>query len=76
MAGKREPKQTAKRYRLVQDDDSHWYAIPADSAAAFETWVTAMESDGPYQGEDFDSYRLGSHPSAYTFERWMRDAKS
>lgn len=59
------------RFRLVQDDSSHWYAIPADKSIAFDAWVLALSDEGenyvPYEGEEFDEYRLNMHPRSYSF---------
>ena len=27
------------RFRFVQDDSAHWYAIPADKQISFDAWV-------------------------------------
>ena len=65
------------RFRLVQDDSGHWYAIPADKQNAFEAWVVYMADEGevyvPYEGEEFDEYRLDMHPSSYTFSNLKED---
>lgn len=59
------------RFRFVQDDSAHWYAIPADKQISFDAWVLYMADEGepyvPYEGEEFDSFRLSMHPSSYTF---------
>ena len=56
------------RFRLVQDDSSHWYAIPAGLWAMFAMWERSFEDGAEeYTGTDFNQYRLGSHPSQYTF---------
>lgn len=52
------------RLRLVQDDSSHWYAIPADKREEFETWAHIWSG---YEGEDFEQYRLNMYISNYTF---------
>lgn len=60
----------AQRLCFVQDDDGHWYMIPASKREAFETWVESNDPDydGYYQGEDFDRYILGGGIANYTFE--------
>ena len=59
------------RFRFAEDDSSHWYAIPADMCNAFNAWVVYMSDEGevyvPWEGEDFDQYRLNTHLSNYTF---------
>lgn len=29
-----------KPYRLIQDDDAHWYLIPQDLRGEFESWLS------------------------------------
>lgn len=48
----------------MQDDSSHWYAIPADKREEFETWAHIWSG---YEGEDFEQYRLNMYISNYTF---------
>lgn len=59
------------RFQFVQDDSCHWYAIPAGKRAAFDAWVLYMADEGepyvPWEGEEFDSYRLDYGPSNYSF---------
>jgi hypothetical protein len=66
---------TTSRFRLIQDDSSHWYAIPANKRAAFKKWVESFNDD--YKGkppkEDFDEYRLSMHPTNYSFENFKED---
>lgn len=64
------------RFRFVQDDSCHWYAIPADKEAAFEAWVSAMQYDEYYESsdhEDFSDFRLDLHPSSYSFTDLKED---
>ncbi len=57
----------AKRFRFVQDDYCHWYAIPEGDWTAFEAWVLSFEEGAPqWTGADFNEFRLDSHPSHYT----------
>lgn len=53
--------------RFVQDDDGHWYLIPADEEHSFEQWVYAMEDGIDWPGKDFEDYRC-DHPSRYVVE--------
>ena len=50
------------RYRLVQDDDGHWYLIDASKEQAFEFWVRATQDetfdDGEEPLEDFNADRI------------------
>jgi hypothetical protein len=65
----------APRLRLVQDDSSHWYAIPADKKAEFELWEKTFgwRNHDFYEGEDFQQYRLNMHPTNYTFTNLKED---
>lgn len=57
-----------ERYRLVQDDDCHWYLIPFNQEKVFREWVEDWNSE-----DDFDKYRLNSHLSCYAWrkpEKW------
>lgn len=71
---KREPRAAQKRFRLVADDDGHYYAIPADKQREFEQWVLACNEACVYKGEDLSFYQLSQHYSSYTFERMLKDA--
>jgi len=53
------------RFRLVQDDDGHWYLIQADKEEVFNTWVAAGPYWDGYEGEHFEP--LGGSPSNVTF---------
>ena len=65
------------RFRFVQDDSGHWYAIPASNHKAFDAWVLYISDEGenyvPYEGEEFDSFRLNMHLSNYTFSNLLED---
>lgn len=69
------------RFRLVQDDSCHWYAIPADKREEFDLWVKSFDDDNyveddkpkPYTGVDFDEYRLNMHVSNYSFANLRED---
>ena len=53
---------------LVQDDSSHWYAVPVHLKKEFEIW--ADQEDDDVSSIDFDEYRLGCHLSCYCFENF------
>ena len=50
------------RYRLVQDQDAHWYLIPKHAYTLFLDWVEWMELQSErecaYIGPDFDGMRI------------------
>jgi hypothetical protein len=67
----------SQRYRFVQDDDCHWYMIPADKLQAFYDWeegmlaeeeAFGMGTDYTYDGERFDKYVTGGGIAHITFE--------
>lgn len=58
----------AQRFRFVQDDDCHWYAIPANKMKAFDRWIASFEDEkGVTSKESFEDFRLGYPLSCYTF---------
>jgi hypothetical protein len=54
---------------LVQDDSSHWYAIPTNLKKEFEIW-SDQEDDEDLSSIDFEEYGLGCHLSCYCFENF------
>jgi hypothetical protein len=68
---------SCERFRFVQDDSCHWYVIPADKKNAFIAWVVYMSDEGenyvPYEGEEFDNFRIDGGPSWYTFTDLQED---
>ena len=64
----------AKRFRFIEDDSSHWYAIPAEKQVQFESWCLSFEDEAEnYSGEDFERYRLNMHPTNCTFTDLRED---
>lgn len=49
-------------WRMVQDDDSHWYLIPKPVYDKFLDWVewTCSEHEMEYSGPDFELFRINS----------------
>jgi hypothetical protein len=64
--------EPVERWRLAQDESSHWYVIPADALSEFEEWAsyTYPENATKYKGQDFTDYSLGGSPYGVTFENW------
>lgn len=54
------------RYVLNDDDDGHWYVIPADKKDEFEQW-----SCGGYETEPQPewAWQVGGHPNNVTFSQ-------
>lgn len=40
-----------KRYRLIQDDDCHWYIIPENFEGKFAQWEGCMVACEPWDDE-------------------------
>ena len=58
-----------KQRRFVQDDDCHWYLIPAELYNKFRPWEEYMcdeEGTIEYDGPDFGQYEIGS-PEFFLF---------
>lgn len=54
-------------FRLIRDDDGHWYVIKAGQEEVFERWCRWMENyqEGDYDGPEFEA--LGGGPGDVTF---------
>ena len=67
-------KVSGTRFQFVQDDSSHWYAIPASKKTQFESWCLSFEDEAEkYTGEDFEQYRIDGYPGFYTFTDLQED---
>jgi hypothetical protein len=55
---------TKGRFRLVRDDDCHWFVIPADRVDDWDNWVTSEDWDPPTYATPIDG------PHLLTFERF------
>lgn len=56
-----------RRYRLVEDDDGHWYCIQVGQEKEFDRWEAAGPYWEGYEGFDFNDVRLDGSPSNVTF---------
>ena len=55
------------RYFLSQDNDCHWFIIPADKRDEWNAWCE-IESDDEQAWEPPDfAYPINGHPSGVTF---------
>lgn len=58
---------------FIQDDEGHWYKIPASQKEKFEEWIefcnkpSCQIEEGDWDGPDFDSLRY-MHPCNYMFK--------
>lgn len=55
------------RFRFVQDDSCHWYAIPEEKELEFNSWIFFTENGETWNGLDFEQFRLNCHISSYSF---------
>lgn len=67
-----------QRYRLLRDDDGHWYVVPAELEPIFDKWVEDTSNDLDWTGENFEKYSLGGDLSNVTFidPKWGLDGIS
>lgn len=56
-------------FRLIQDDDCHWYVIRVDQAAEFHEWEQAMIDCDEWHGHDFNENRIDG-PRDVVFPSW------
>lgn len=55
-----QPMKTMRPVKVIQDDDCHWYVIPADMAQTFYELLEAGEQDEYVKFNDtFGEYRTG-----------------
>ena len=40
-----------KKFRLIEDNDGHWFVIPAAKEDQFYKWVKAQEEGKSYRGD-------------------------
>lgn len=62
-----------KRFQFLQDDDCHWYMVPAGSREAFDQWVHNSEEED-FPGPDFEKYRVGGGIGNYSFADHREDS--
>lgn len=56
------------RYRLVQDNDCHWFIIPADKIGEWDEWCEIDSDDERAWDAPEFAQDLGGSPSNVTFE--------
>jgi hypothetical protein len=56
-----------QRYKLLSDDDGHYYIIPVEKTKQFRRWVDAAPYWEGYREENFEGRALGGSPSLLTF---------
>ena len=59
-------------FRLVSDNDSHWFIIPVDKSKAWTAWREIGERD-PEDAEGWDVPEWARHvdgPHAFVFDVW------
>lgn len=60
-----------KEFRLVQDNENHWYVIPADELQVFCHWVAAMEGQRRMPG-NFNPVQIDG-PHKLVFKEWREE---
>jgi hypothetical protein len=55
------------RYFFAQDDDSHWYMVPASRRAEWDAWQRADYSDEYDIAAEANGWRTGGGIEGYTF---------
>lgn len=56
-------------YRLIDDDDGHWYVILVSEEKAFQKWLDAGPYWTKYKGKDFNECRVDG-PHRVVFDSW------
>lgn len=56
----------AMRFSLAQDNDCHWYVIPADKQSAWEKWLDDQSQDDELDVPEYAT-EVGGHYSLVTF---------
>lgn len=59
-------------YRLIQDDDCHWYVIRLSEVDAFRKWLDAGPYWEGYEGPRFDDQRVNG-PASISFPGYAED---
>jgi hypothetical protein len=60
--------ETAGRFTFRDDDDGHWYLVPMDELEEFQAGLDVSDLDEcACFNEKYESYRISSHPSHYSF---------
>ena len=59
----------------MQDDDCHWYLIPASEASTFRQWVDAVGVESGVEWDRYACYRIGGSPSDYSFLDPLNDVR-
>ncbi len=61
--------RTMNKFRLIQDDDCHWYVIRADQSDEFYEWEQAQADCVEWSGHDFNENRVNG-PQSVVFDDW------
>ncbi len=60
------------RYRMIQDEDCHWYVIRTDQVAEFNLWQDAMARCEKWDGFDFSESQVNG-PHMVSFLEWRQE---
>jgi hypothetical protein len=59
-----------QRYRLLSDDDGHYYLVPTEKEDEFNAWVNSFNDDeegDPSGYEELGAVSLGCSPTCVSF---------
>jgi hypothetical protein len=61
--------KATKRFRLLSDDDGHYYLVPAEKEEEFNIWVDSFndEEGDPDGYEELGAVSLGCSPTYVSF---------
>lgn len=62
----------AVRYRMIQDEECHWYVIRVGQVEEFNQWQDAMADCEKWDGFDFNDVRVNG-PHTVTFREWKEE---
>lgn len=60
------------RYRMIQDEECHWYVIRVGQIEEFNQWHDAMAECEKWDGFDFNDVRVNG-PHTVTFPEWKEE---
>lgn len=60
------------RYRMIQDEECHWYVIRVGQVEEFNLWQDAMAECEKWDSFDFNDVRVNG-PHTVTFPEWKEE---
>lgn len=62
---------TKRLFKLIEDNDGHWFVIPVDKEDQFWEWVRAQEDCKKWKGDASEFHEVGGHASCIYFTDWQ-----